>query len=207
MLKTTLIILSFAISFYGCSNPPTESYRIRPTKTTVHTDSLEVHTDFQFKVYAGPVVSDDEYARMTPRKKREIINLAVVKADVLHGKSHAEPRSNKKNQKKTIQPSIDNVPTDRVMPIHINEDDSDPDKAAEIVQKNAITVAGRDTARQCFQACNQNPVDTYCVGMYLDNIIGSGCVAEIKYISWKAAIYKCIKDACSRMVERADNNQ
>jgi rare lipoprotein A len=54
------------------------SYRIRPIKTTVHTQDTPEDTGFQFKVYAGPIVSDDEYARMTPRQRRKAGLLSPV---------------------------------------------------------------------------------------------------------------------------------
>ncbi|WP_316672660.1 septal ring lytic transglycosylase RlpA family protein [uncultured Tolumonas sp.] len=47
-------------------------------KTTTHTHEVPDGSSFQFKVYAGPIVNDDEYARMTPRQRRKAGLLSPV---------------------------------------------------------------------------------------------------------------------------------
>ena len=71
-------VVLLALLFSACTSQEEVSYRIRPTTTTVHTENLDNGSGFQFKVYAGPIVTDDEYARMTPRQRRKAGLLSPV---------------------------------------------------------------------------------------------------------------------------------
>lgn len=71
-------IVLLTLLFSACTSQDVVSYRIRPTTTTVHTENLDNGGGFQFKVYAGPIVTDDEYARMTPRQRRKAGLLSPV---------------------------------------------------------------------------------------------------------------------------------
>ncbi|WP_051448958.1 septal ring lytic transglycosylase RlpA family protein [Tolumonas lignilytica] len=73
--RHSLILL--LVLFSACTSQEI-SYRIRPMTTTVHTEDLNSGSRFQFKVYAGPIVTDDEYARMTPRQRRKMGLLSPV---------------------------------------------------------------------------------------------------------------------------------
>ena len=70
--------LALALLFTACTSQEVVDYRIRPMKTTVHTQDAQDDTGFQFKVYAGPIISDDEYARMSPRQRRKAGLLSPV---------------------------------------------------------------------------------------------------------------------------------
>lgn len=59
-----------ALCLSSCTTQEEVSYRMRPMKTTVHTEDVS-NTGFQFKVYAGPIYTDQEYARMTARERRK----------------------------------------------------------------------------------------------------------------------------------------
>lgn len=54
----------------SCTTEEETNYHIRAMKTTVHTESV-TDTGFQFKVYAGPIYTDQEYARMTARERKK----------------------------------------------------------------------------------------------------------------------------------------
>ncbi len=71
-------VVLLTLLFSACTSQEVVSYRIRPTTTTVHTENLSNSSGFQFKVYAGPIVTDDEYARMTPRQRRKAGLLSPV---------------------------------------------------------------------------------------------------------------------------------
>ncbi len=71
-------IFLMALLFTACTSQEEVSYRLRPTKTTVHTEDMGGYSGFQFKVYAGPIVNDEEYARMTPRQRRKMGLLSPV---------------------------------------------------------------------------------------------------------------------------------
>lgn len=77
-LRQSSKALAFVLLFTACTSQEVVSYRIRPMKTTVHTQDMQADTGFQFKVYAGPIVNDDEYARMTPRQRRQAGLLSPV---------------------------------------------------------------------------------------------------------------------------------
>jgi rare lipoprotein A len=64
--------------FSACTSEEVVNYHIRATKTTVHTQNMDSDSGFQFKVYAGPIVTDDQYARMTPRQRRQAGLLSPV---------------------------------------------------------------------------------------------------------------------------------
>jgi hypothetical protein len=88
--KIPLIIFIFLS--IGCAKKDNSSYPIRPTPTrtnieTINHDSVNHDSGFQFKVYAGPIVTDDEYSRMTPRQRK--------KAE-LH-ESHSDDKKTKKS--------------------------------------------------------------------------------------------------------------
>jgi rare lipoprotein A len=69
--RTVLLIISVMLLLTACTTQEV-SYRMRPTKTTVTTETLDDSPGFQFKVYAGPIYSDDEYARMSPAQRRRV---------------------------------------------------------------------------------------------------------------------------------------
>lgn len=71
-------ILFMAVLFSACTSQEEVTYRLRPTRTTVHTEDLGNYSGFQFKVYAGPIVNDDQYAQMTPRQRRRMGLLSPV---------------------------------------------------------------------------------------------------------------------------------
>lgn len=71
-------VMLLALLFSACTSQEEVSYRIRPTTTTVHTEDLTRDSGFQFKVYAGPIVTDEEYVRMTPRQRRKAGLLSPV---------------------------------------------------------------------------------------------------------------------------------
>ena len=51
-------VVLLTLLFSACTSQEVVSYRIRPTTTTVHTENLNRSSGFQFKVYAGPIISD-----------------------------------------------------------------------------------------------------------------------------------------------------
>lgn len=69
-------VLLLAALFSACTSQEV-SYRMQPTKMTVRTD-IGSYSGFQFKEYAGPIVNDEEYARMTPRQRRKMGLLSPV---------------------------------------------------------------------------------------------------------------------------------
>lgn len=66
-----------ALLLVSCTSQEVTDYRIRPMKTTVHTEDLDTPR-FQFKVYAGPIYTDQQYAKMTPRQRRQAGLLSPV---------------------------------------------------------------------------------------------------------------------------------
>ncbi len=70
-------VLLLTVLFSACTSQEV-SYRMRPTKMTVRTDEISSYSGFQFKEYAGPIVNDEQYARMTPRQRRQLGLLSPV---------------------------------------------------------------------------------------------------------------------------------
>lgn len=71
-------LLLLAVLFSACTAREEVSYRIRPTKTRVLTADSGNYSGFQFKEYAGPIVTDAQYARMTPRQRRQLGLLSPI---------------------------------------------------------------------------------------------------------------------------------
>lgn len=65
-------LLLLTLLFAACTAREEVSYRIRPTKTRVQTADSGNYSGFQFKEYAGPIVTDAQYARMSPRQRRQL---------------------------------------------------------------------------------------------------------------------------------------
>jgi len=70
-------VLLLTVLFSACTSQEV-SYRMRPTKMTVRTGEISSYSGFQFKEYAGPIVNDEQYARMTPRQRRQLGLLSPV---------------------------------------------------------------------------------------------------------------------------------
>lgn len=68
-LRWLVLLLTANLLLTACTTQEV-SYRIRPTKTTITTENMDSGPAFQFKVYAGPIYSDEQYARMSPSQRR-----------------------------------------------------------------------------------------------------------------------------------------
>ena len=53
---------------------------------------------------------------------------------------------------------------------------------------------------KCESACSIDALDTYCGVIYLDKVVGSGCVSEMRKLPFKERVEKCKKEACRKMV-------
>jgi len=60
-----------------------------------------------------------------------------------------------------------------------------------------------DAVSKCERACSSDPKFVYCGIVYMDQVLGSGCTAEMDALSYEEKVEKCKSRACSKVKSEA----